>query len=796
MLRSSHRPPGLLSFLATLALAASAHAQWPESDMNALFVPDDHVPLSQFVSGTGGVQAVLTVRPDILAWAGTDVHIAVFNGADVGYMSPDSIDLVTGQVRFTPLSTPGGIDLVVVSHALDNDFPIVTHWDSSLNRPPMTMLARGGHSPDATDGIDTITTGLKADGEFGNIGINGGVGSTDDSHADQYGKYKYATNRYALFSDGSELTPQKDGEIADMDVPGHERYIAENWSLSAIDDIAAIWLSDFSRSISGLPLRHLNPTTAFGGGQLQPGLPVMQVVHAYIVTYGHSSGAPGNEDSLATFVIPPYWTPTPVENYPVLFMAHYDIHQWFKNTVMQDVFLESIGKLYVERGGQQAIGIISNGGGSSCCLTTHESIYPNIEKLFDEATALLAVDRHGVVVTGGSRSGTAGIGLASSPNHHAFSARFIVVGAPTLYPGDMFDHLINPTYANSLVGMVGGSGYKGSWEPGWPGPGGSTIQEIVAMNLFGTSDFAEIDANRANSSPSYVNALANRGTCVILQIGTHDISKPFTHALDYYQALLAAGVPVRFEVGYRFGHGEAVFSAPGVPVQPNELELLDRVNDTSPPPFEVGMIHYHPTSEADEDDFVGTEFFPTQMPMLVESPLMAGLLQEHTYTIAGEPGTDYELWVAPLDCQKWVEKQQFVITGPSWKLLSGSLPPSSYPDVGFATSEHQVTIPDLDSFVGPWTFGLKYRYPSAGWTWAYGETAVPVLEGWIPRQLEWNASPVWFWGDVYVADKNVPPPSLPPNTPRPYAGAQEHRDPQLPPLGLFESRSGGISDDL
>lgn len=700
--------------LSTPGLASQAS---PASDPQAIFVPGDQVPLSEFVAGTASVPVTLHVRPAILSWLSTHSHpieVAVHTGGTVTDVAPTSYDVVAGTVDYTPTVDA---DLVVVSDALLNDFPVVTHWNAALNDPGTGP--RGGQQVGASDGIGL----LDYDPVTGTFPpSSGSITNMNAAHADPVGgQYQYATDLLAVFSDGTETTPAKDGEPADADVPDYERYIAENWSLSAVSDLRAIWLSDHSREISGLPIAHRNHPKAFDplsppGEKLQVDLPTFQIVHCFIVDHDDPTIV-GSESSLATYIVPPGWTPHPAARYPVLFNSFYDIHASTFAT-MGDIFLTELGELYA-LDDRQAVGILHNGGGAGACQTLHGSGITNVAKLFRHARGVLKVDDEEVVVSGGSRGGTSGLHFAFNPNTDAFTARYVIANNPQTYPGDALERFSNPTYRLVQSAAAGAAGYKESWKTTWVDPiSGRTGSEQTAYNLMGTDDFALIDATIANGSSGFVAEALAKGTKVIMRLGTHDFSKSFLHMSQYMEALTVAGVPLRVEMGHRFGHGHTLGT------QPDERELLNRVIDGTLT-LATGTYHFRPESTQDELDFVGQAFTPAHAPVFLESPLFVSMGQAHTHTVTGPPGTDYEIWGAQIDETQWTNGVIVDISTPG-AVFTGTLPTAAA-GVEMTSAVHTFTAGYDPLDEGPWRLELRYRLPgTVTWVTLNGESSTPA----------------------------------------------------------------------
>ena len=706
----------LLAFGINASLARAANP----SDPHAIFVPGDQVPLSDFQPAMAGVPITLQVRPEILQWLvakGHPIEVAVHVGDSVTDVAPDAFAALAGTVTYTPSSDA---DVVVVSDALVNDFPVVTHWNASLNAlGGVGGQPRGGQEVGAADGIDW----RDYDPVSGKtIKSSPHVVNDDPAYADPIGgTYVYASNKYAVFSDGTETTPAKDGEPADQAVPGFERYAAENYALTSVSDLLAVWLSDHSRELTGLPIAHRNGHTAFTTGttpthRLQPGLPILQVVHCFIVDYDDPNIV-GSESSLATFIVPPLWSRAPSEPYPVLFNSFYGIHGSTFAT-MGKTFLRELGELYT-LDGRQAVGILHNGGGALACYTIQGSAVHNAKKLFKQARTLIGIDSDQVVVTGGSRGGISGLHLSFNPFADAFTAPYVIANNPQIYPGDALDTFVNPTYRLVQSGVSGVTGYQNAWKTTWNDPAtGLTGPQLTAYNLTGSSNFQWIDANIANGAPGFIAEMLAKNSQIIMRLGTHDFSKSFSHMSRFIEALTVAGVPLRTEIGHRLGHGHALDT------QPDERELLNRVIDGTLT-LNTGIFHYRPLSVQDELDFVGHPFFPDHAPVFLESPMFLTLGQTHTYTLTGPPSTEYEIRVTPIDKPQWLQGQIVDQWVSPLTVFAGVLPGAA-PAVEMTSAVHELDMPFQPALAAPWRFEVRYRLGSGqSWTLLTGETASP-----------------------------------------------------------------------
>jgi hypothetical protein len=711
----------LTTALLLLGAAFPAHGQAPASDLDQLFDPGGRVPLSEFVDGADvptGQALIMTVKPELLAAIatyGATLEVAQSSAGGTVFHTPTSVDPVTGLVT---LLSDVDERFCVTTGALTNDFPLVTHWDATANN------GRGGQVPGQHDAISTYELDL-LDEKPGDLVTTGDSILNDDPAWDNpaapsAGPYMFATNLYAIFSDGSELTAAKDGDVADRDVPDYENYIAENYAGTAISNEVAVWLSDKTRATSGWPIVHRNAHTAFDamaptGEQVQDLVPAFQVVHCFIVPNADDPAHPGKEESLATFLLPPFWERAPGRDYPVLFNGFYGINGSTVGT-MGDKFLTALGELFEDHD-RSAVGILWNGGGAGACQTMHRSAYDNMAELMDQADALVAADKQLMVISGGSRGGTTGLEMAANPYHSNYTARFVIANNPQSSPGEAIGKNSNPTYGLVNTTVADETGYQDGWKETWVDPVSGLSGDDIAMHVFlGSMDPAYIDANLANNSDPFLDALVSKGTQVIMRVGTHDFSRSFTHQARYYEALVAKGVPVRMEVSYRFGHRHTVGQLP------DEVQLLNQVIDDDPS-LATGLVHFKKASVIDYD--TGVPFTPDHQPFIVEAPITTGLGQTHSWSFIGPPATAWEIHITKLDDVALFNSLAVVPVGPQSLLFSGVLPPGSG---DFAWDCFELAVPYVPSAFGGYTYELRYWDPSGVMhTIGFGASAPPLL---------------------------------------------------------------------
>lgn len=776
--------PALVIFLAALALPGIAQ-EFPQSPPASLFVPveNDHffVPLSEFVNVEWPIGSIgpieLSVHNDIYDYLVNqgqgNVRIArrETNGV-ITFLTP-TIDQINKKFR---IDWAINGDYVVVSNALLNDFillaehddfndnpatyqevpGITTHWRADKNDDTNdTFGPRGGQEKGAGHCFEFMDydplEGKIPDSEWSSK-------NTDPDHSfnndpDKY-MYYYATNKYALLSDGTEPV---NGEPASCYAPSYERYIGENYSGNGPTALAAIYLSDCSRAQSGYPIAHRSRPPRFqlpglnDGMPLQDDLPVIQIGHAYIV----GDGVLGMEgkNSLATFVLPPHWKSNVVGTpYPTMVCGFYDIHSLTFKSAWGLRFIEAIGKLRnnsenLPRYKSQAVGIFWNGGGSGVSYTMHRSAYDNINLLMEFAADEFKCDTNHVMFAGSSKGGGTALAMAANPYEPtSYTAKYVLAQSPQVRPHDSLETFGNPTYYLAHSHINGDTGYTNSWkafDDEWVDPNPSYLGEaknardLAQYNLFGEDDDAVLDDQHCSNSWRYIHKLVERRTKVVLRIGTHDYSTSITHMVDYVDRLRygtgRVGVPVNLEMVFGSGHG------PGHPF-PGVYELIYNIASGQEVfPIEDRNEYY---AKSDTTENVVHAFDPggDGLPLIFQAPIWTGddqsvydYHQPQTYSLAGPIGTQVRVtfrkilltWdgLEPLDEDDYDPNVDPVVIPPD---LSGNLEvitltsglddpqyPGANPEFGSYFIEYDENV--LPSGIGQgssfWDYKLDYWLP-------------------------------------------------------------------------------------
>lgn len=745
-----------------LALPTSALAQAGPSTASKIYDPGSRVPLSEY-KGKSGNTVTLHVEPEILTWiagqSGT-VQVAVRSSlGSISYANATSVNTGNGEVKLTSLLLTG--DCVAVTTLLKQNLTLVTNWDEALHS------GRGGFSLGATGsiaGIDLDTTGTGT--LVGAVG-SGSTVSLDPNWDDAGGDYYYASDVYALFDEG---TANHVNDVA----PAYEVYVAENWAVAQPTPLAALWLSDRVRAMTGYPLAHRSGPDAFNSGaalgsHLQDDLPIFQAAHAQVIDPWDGTMDELSKSSLATFILPPGWTSqAAADEYPLLFNGQYDLYanglfEWHPEGLegMGQMVLRAIGECYNESDGEnKVVGSFWNGGGAAATFTMHRSAYDNAAQLIENAATLLAVDPDRVVFMGGSRGGVTALEMGSNPYEYDYTALFIESYVPVVKMGSSIQYS-TPSYPGGLESTPWVVGWKDAWQSTWVHPDTSQTGLEATMDvLFGTDDPGDIDDLYSIDSTPFRDGLIAQGTDVVIRYGTHDLFHSFEQVARYYDRLVEEGVDVQLDLYYRFGHA--------VPrdASPSTADLLDKVFDSGT--VTTDLNHFKRSDPADATQYAPIS--PGHIPLVVETSISVGTGQDYTWSFVGEPGGRFRVRSARVGSDP------------------NNIDPEPTNGEALAFSVYFSGV--LDPIAGATSpaFGLdSYLFQGSGTTGAYwyvveyspdGDTNYEIVLG----LEDVDPSPT----GIYIG---VAPPPLYDDGPIAYVGAVEEIGAQ------FDGRTGGLCED-
>jgi len=576
------------------------------TDKRDAFVPDRYVPISAVVhceaAGTSERLAVSRPLLDDLTELGHRLYIAWGEVGQTRYTGELTVEREQGEVRFV---AQGQGPHAVVAETLVHAYPVTTHWCAALNG------GRGGFQPGASDGLGQIDW----DAAEGRRTVQGQFRCDDERSP-----YYFRSERYALWPDDPDARAM-----------AYERYVGETYSLYSVSEAAALQLSAEALAHSGYPALIRRADTPLA--ELE-GVPAFQLVHNVII-------GEGAHRSLATYILPPLWR-RGAADCPAVFSGFYDQNENVFSVIGPDM-LRLIGELYNERGAG-VVGIIWNGGGSIGTRTLQQSIYDNLDALFERAIRDFGVREDGIVTVGGSRGGFASLLAAANPSRQSYRVRYAVCANVPFLIGTPLLTMLNSGHPILDQAMCEDTGYKDAWRKGWRDEQGRSGMERFLETTVGTSDLAEIDEARSPASETVMRRLAANGTQVLQSHGTHD---PFTAswlAYRWVDRARALGIPVRHEIGYRFGHNNCV------PPMTSAKRCLESI--VSGEPLTMASDYHYARASADPADWSRAALLEVErQPLFLEAPKVVVRGAANDFTLYGVPGMDYRLTLAPVRAQ-------------------------------------------------------------------------------------------------------------------------------------------------
>lgn len=609
------------------------------------FVPGKYVPLSRFILSGGSEPIALPITravADYLKMHDAELLLACLRSGEVTYhkagWSTLREDTVEAEKAEGTQNSEEGV-FVLVSPLLINTLPVVSHWDNSAAE------GKGGFRYGGTDGIGTLRmdeAGEKVVAEHVRLYNN-----------DPDSPYVYNTEDYQLFG-------SNEGD-KELKTPQFERYIGDRYSLYAVDDLVAISLSDRILKTFGYPVVYRNESA--DDGALLSNAPVVQLISGSLLV------TKNGQHSLASYILPPNWSAKSVKGYPLLFNGYYDANENTFSTVGPS-FLEIIGKTLASTG-KGIVGVLWNGGGYIGSRSLQSSIYAGIGAAIARGQDSYGGDAEQVVAVGGSRGGLTALLAGGNPLRLPYRVRYTLCYAPPLILNGLTREFAEG--ACPLIWHVAevDTGYRDIWKKDWrhPQTGRSGIETLL-QTLTGAGDSASLRETTGLESDFFLDGLKASGTKLLINHGTHDaftLSR-FSFA---FAALVQCGIPLRHEIGYRFGHNnctdlyeQAALCLKAI-LQEQELEF-------------TGTVHYRRRSPAVGEWEQTERFVPVPQPVFLEAPKFVAVGSPVAWTLYGEPGMEYRLELGILDQQAWEQKQQ-VVRNECITLASGVLPDKQHP---------------------------------------------------------------------------------------------------------------------
>lgn len=317
-----------------------------------------------------------------------------------------------------------------------------------------------------------------------------------------------------------------------------------NYDINTPSDLTVIALLEAICVATGVEYQLLQPgieikNTSDIQKVLKPHLYQAQIIHSLVF-----------ENNLFTIILPPDWDST--KQYPLLMLGSYGLNDNFVAENGADIF-NILGSLY-QHNRQGAIGIIWNGGGAVAARTVNTKAYTDLNRLMGLVIPELGIAPSQVVTMGNSRGGTTALNMASHPEITQFKVRYACVGNP-YNDLSLVASLAGPTLPNLMYAMDWSVGYRGAWDIKFRYPiTNLNVQDALMNILTGTTDEAVLHTTYNLDSPIKLKNLKDRGTEILLEMGSHDVVIPMVDKVNLLHAYLSAGIPVEAHINYLMGH--------------------------------------------------------------------------------------------------------------------------------------------------------------------------------------------------------------------------------------------------
>lgn len=343
-------------------------------------------------------------------------------------------------------------------------------------------------------------------------------------------------------------------------LPNTDFYIGENFSIKSISDSTAqSILTEFCESTKQA-YQLWKPSSYNGADAIQSILTsaprssgVVQIITGLTIN-----------KSMFAVILPAHWTPPTISRpapYPIVFNGFYDLNDnlfQLEGATMTSLIAQSVKANSSGRMGTGAIGILWNGAGAIASRTTNPGAYDEFQAIVD-LVAKLGGDPHRIIGFGVSRGGITALQMASNPNPHNYTFRYVYAAVPPGHIGSIAA-MASPTVPQLMAASDWSSGLADSYKLSfiYPQVGndltGLDGREAHVKILTGTKSLKVADELYSLGSSNLINALKQSGTQVYLEISSHDFIVPAFDQLWLYHQYKNAEIPLELRFNYLAGH--------------------------------------------------------------------------------------------------------------------------------------------------------------------------------------------------------------------------------------------------
>jgi predicted esterase len=464
-------------------------------------------------------------------------------------------------------------------------------------------------------------------------------------------------------------TQYRQGQTAPVwrTIPGVDDYIGMNYDVSSYPNEQVVSLLNNICQSTGVEYRLLQPGLDVTDSRSLGGVFVPQKAYGQII---HSLRFRNN---LFTVVLPPRWDPHKVV-YPLIINGFYGLNDGLMN---QDLS-EMVARTFKENG-IGAIGLQWNGGGTYSSRTMSNKPYEDLNEFVSLLVPILRIDAKRVIAYGGSRGAVTALNIASHPAITAFTVRFVRAAVPAA-DIPLLTNLTGTTFPGLMSVAHFDVGYAGAWKNNFRYPIDLSLTGSQAHMgvLTGTIDEGILQREFNLISLRKVWNLKERGTEVLLEIGSHDSIVPFVDQVRLMRAYHTAGILVETRINYLLGHG-SVADVHEIVVRAARQVSLESHGQKKVPLVRAGQV-VATILEEDGGQPVPYILKDGALPLTVEMPrYMHNEINAHIIA-TGTPGRSYRLLFAYHDGLDSVPVDFELDSAGTWifQIDTSSLPDSRY----------------------------------------------------------------------------------------------------------------------
>jgi len=437
----------------------------------------------------------------------------------------------------------------------------------------------------------------------------------------------------------------------DHSLPDVENYVGSKYSTESFTDAKAVEWANKTCQLSGNAVTILHPEN-ITGDYVGRG-PVSDSCETQVIHMNQ-----GN-NSLYTVILPPNWSAdAPAGTYPVVFNGFYDLNG--NMLTIEGSPITRIVSKSAQNEKRGVIGLVWNGGGAWASRTMNEAAMHEFNEMIQHVAERYRANKNWIMTFGISRGAVTAFSIASNPYRHDYRVVFTAATAPAAIIGEMAE-VSGPTYPAITNGAGWSTGLSNAWRDDFVYPTCAGKEDFAGLSgpeahvkvLTGSSDYAEIDANRSLVSDIFVDGLLADKTQVYFEVTEKDFIAPFFQQVKYGAKLFSRGVPVEAVINVRHGHEYLRLNHQADAFFEVHQHIMDAVDIVTDPTFNLngavpnfinpGLSYY----KVNRTTAKAEAFTPADgmFPFSADLPYVAYSGHTSLFAMTGQPGTKFRLAV-------------------------------------------------------------------------------------------------------------------------------------------------------